>query len=339
MYGVSYWILFIHIRGKQSKHMHVVSFWQLFEHAGVRHIELLYPLPCWYLFNGIVRRTKYNGEEVAVKSLINTEHDMVNIDTAKNELQALAAFNFMHIVQLKGYAYDITHKQLHIVMEYCNKGTLFNFIYNNQLKHFEQLIDIAIQIADGMHFLHTRKPQVMHRDLKPSNVLLHEQRKGVLVAKIADFGTIASGKQTQFAGTSVYVAPEVMKDDGHSEYDKSCDVYSFAMVLYEMFTETIPFSNMGVHFDKSDWFDELQLLLVNESRPVFPKNCTIPEVLKKLIRQCWAQDASKRPSFDKIKFELEQIKEHYQQQHKPNVHPHSTQVDELQTMLLPLDNK
>lgn len=202
-------------------------------------------------------------------------------------------------------------------MEFCNRGSLYSFIHKGIHARDELiLLDIAIQIADGMHFLHSRRPKVMHRDLKPSNVLLHEPRKGVLIAKIADFGTIAFGKQTQYAGTSVYIAPEVTVD-AEREYDYKVDVYSFGMVLYEMFTQIVPYSNMGVDPKKmEDGFNLLQEYLYNDVRPMFPSSKALHSDLKELIKQCWQTESQSRPEFAAIKSVLEEIKSKVEVQEK-----------------------
>ena len=63
------------------------------------------------------------------------------------------------------------------------------------------LLSVAVQVAQGMKFLHSCKHAVVHRDLKPQNVLLNEH----MVAKIADFG-ISETARTRFATTGSLVA-------------------------------------------------------------------------------------------------------------------------------------
>ena len=82
---------------------------------------------------------------------------------------------------------------------------------------------------------------VIHRDIKPSNLMIAEN--GVL--KIMDFG-IARVRGSQrltrsgsIVGTLAYMAPEQLRGE---EGDESCDLYSLAIVLYEMLSGTPPFS-------------------------------------------------------------------------------------------------
>ena len=98
---------------------------------------------------------------------------------------------------------------------------------------------IIAQAADGLAYAHSMG--VIHRDIKPSNLMVAEN--GVL--KIMDFG-IARVRGIQrltrsgsIVGTLAYMAPEQLRGE---EGDEACDLYSLAIVLYEMLTGTPPFS-------------------------------------------------------------------------------------------------
>lgn len=73
------------------------------------------------------------------------------------------------------------------------------------------------------------------------------------------------------------------------------DVYSFGMTLYFLITETKPFASYCID---SEGKEELRNDILNGKRPEFPKS--IPKEWKKLIKNCWKQDQSKRPDFTQI---------------------------------------
>ena len=108
------------------------------------------------------------------------------------------------------------------------------------------LLRIAKEICVGMAFLHSEENGIVHRDLKPANVLLTH----TFQPKITDFGD-SRKKATRMSiniGTPIYQAPEQFASDRSFyrenkkiEYDKSIDVYAFAIILWELWTGDVPY--------------------------------------------------------------------------------------------------
>lgn len=139
-------------------------------------------------------------------------------------------------------------------------------------------------IASAMSYLHSH--DILHLDLKPENVLLDEN----LYPKLTDFylaTKISDLPITNVMGTPVYMAPEIMKD---CEYSKACDVYSFALIVFELITYERPYEKMN--------YTQLLLKISQEYRPKIPPQT--PSSYKNLIESCWAEDPSKRPTFEEI---------------------------------------
>lgn len=145
---------------------------------------------------------------------------------------------------------------------------------------------IAYGISAGMQFLHEKG--IIHRDLKTQNILIDEHKCPI----ISDFGSsrYASGNapKTSSFGTPNYMAPEFIQGE---EYDLPVDVYSFGIILWEMFTEEVPFAGKESH-------NIIFMVVIQHTRPPLPEG--IPENLKKLIEMCWAQDPQERPTFEQI---------------------------------------
>lgn len=96
-----------------------------------------------------------------------------------------------------------------------------------------------LDIAYGLEYLHTRKPSIIHRDCKSSNILITSR----CTAKIADFG-LAKVKQStrsmvrSVVGTVNWQAPELWH--AHPKYNHKADVFSCAMVFWEMLQWHLP---------------------------------------------------------------------------------------------------
>ncbi|KAJ5071909.1 f-box only protein [Anaeramoeba ignava] len=237
-----------------------------------------------------------NGETVAIKQLIDLQTNSDVVQQFKKEVYILAGCQHRNIIQLLGGR--ISGPPYYYVMEYHKLGDLSNFIHSIQ-KPLYILLDIARQVCVGMQFLHDKK--VMHRDLKPQNILISEQ-DGEFVAKIIDFGDCSVDKtlQNTLKGTPGRIAPEVINSE--AGYTFSADIFSFGMILWEIYHRQQPFSGLT--------FNQINALLISqknieEKRPKIKEDC--PSNLKKLIEECWAEIPTERPSFKKIEHELSEI--------------------------------
>ena len=108
---------------------------------------------------------------------------------------------------------------------------------------------MAIDVAEGMAYLHSRDPPIIHRDLKSHNLFVQELSDGQFAVKIGDWGSARamalsrdgggghgrspSKSMTQGIGTVCWLAPEVIK---HGKGSERIDVYSFGIVLWELAT-------------------------------------------------------------------------------------------------------
>jgi len=238
---------------------------------------------------GTVSRAIWRGQEVAVKIL---KLDRLKEEEFQNEVNLLQELRCPYVVNFVGYC--CTPGKRCLLTEFMELGSLSKYIHGQLPLEFK--VRASLDCARGMAFLH--HCGMMHRDLKPDNLLvvtLEPSEK--VVVKLADFGTsreIAAKdmsetkKMTGGVGTPIYMAPEVLDGD---EYSSSADVFSFAMVLYELFTATEPY--LTPQFT-APWHIA-QFVTAGKRLEIPP---SVPKHAADLIRHCWAHDPAKRPTFD-----------------------------------------
>ncbi|GJP50985.1 hypothetical protein CLOM_g10138 [Closterium sp. NIES-68] len=148
------------------------------------------------------------------------------------------------VVQLHEVFED--HKAVHVVMELCNGGDLFDFIQSapkNRLTE-PQAASVMRQLLGVLHHCHSLG--VLHRDVKPENILLcdrvsSQSGNGDVKIKLSDFGVAGfldeDGACRDQAGTSEYMAPEVARK---AAYNAKADIWSAGVVLHAMLAGTLP---------------------------------------------------------------------------------------------------
>ena len=160
-------------------------------------------------------------------------------ENSLNEVRILASVKSNFVVSYKEAFFDEKDNTLCIVMEFADRGDLYQKIvqHKKSAKFFEEsdIWRIFIQLVKGLKALHDLK--ILHRDMKSANVFLFSNGSAKLgdlnVSKVARKGL----GYTQ-TGTPYYASPEVWKD---KPYNNKSDVWSLGCVLYEMITLRPPF--------------------------------------------------------------------------------------------------
>ncbi|XP_064489726.1 mitogen-activated protein kinase kinase kinase 11-like isoform X2 [Ornithodoros turicata] len=249
---------------------------------------------------GKVYRGFWRGMEVAVKAARQDPDEDISVTTesVRQEARLFWVLDHPNIVTLKGVCFDVPN--LCLVMEYARGGPLNRVLSGRKIPP-EVLVDWAIQIARGMHYLHSEAPiSLIHRDLKSSNVLLSEPycESPTRTLKITDFGLAREVYKTtrmSTAGTYAWMAPEVIKS---STFSKASDVWSYGVLLWELLTGETPYKGI-------DALAVAYGVAVNKLTLPIPSTC--PSPFSSLMEACWNSDPHERPTFVHILMELDQI--------------------------------
>uniref|UniRef100_A0A6B2L3F6 Protein kinase domain-containing protein n=1 Tax=Arcella intermedia TaxID=1963864 RepID=A0A6B2L3F6_9EUKA len=222
----------------------------------------------------------------------------------KREVDVMSRIRFPNVCLLLGACTDPDYTC--IVQEYLPKGDLAAALEHNKLpSNFYSRMRLGSQIARGMLWIHSN--QVLHRDLKLENLLLDKHDE----VKVCDFGLadVTGGQKLIWdergrKGSPLYMAPEVLLKKG---LNSKVDVYSFGIVLWELLAQQRAFQH---HLQHNDIEKFIHAICDEGERPPIPppKTTELEEwknnYLVKLLKCCWHQKPSERPTFQEIFDEL-----------------------------------
>jgi serine/threonine protein kinase len=256
---------------------------------------------------GRVFHAVWNHTDVAVKFIGAQQDEMTqtsaDLDKALDELEKevgiMTQLRHPNIVLLLG----AIRSPPAIVEEYCVRGSLYTVLQRHKKPGAPELawrvrLQLALGAAAGMCYLHNCSPPILHRDLKSANLMVDRYFR----VKVGDFNlsrvhvanTALSGSHDGSASlhSPRWMAPEVLQS---SAYSKASDVYSYAIILWEIQTLEVPFAEF------SQW-QIIHAVTTDEERPDidFSDGVVFADArrYRDLMRDAWAQDPAARPSFE-----------------------------------------
>jgi len=249
---------------------------------------------------GEVFKGKWLGQDVAIKEFGRKRvrnKEKLDADFLR-EVEMVSKLRHPNIILFMGVSINPQGKGL-LLTEFLEGGSLFDHLHKKSKKFDDnQIIDISLDIALGMNYLHGQK--ILHCDLKSSNILLDERFN----VKLGDFGLSKTKrkfhgrKNFKRVGTPHWMAPEIMREE---EYDEYSDVYSYGMILWELMVRKVPYYGLKINqIVGSVGYGDKQV----------PIPETGNEIMRILMKKCLNKDRKKRPSFKQIADFLKESDKH-----------------------------
>jgi eukaryotic-like serine/threonine-protein kinase len=233
------------------------------------------------------------GRHVALKFMPDVDADPMSLERFQREARAASSLNHENICIV--YESGEHDRRPYIAMELLEGKPLDRLLAAGPLP-LDQLLDIAIQIADALDAAHHRG--IVHRDIKPGNIFVTSRNR----VKVLDFGLAKVSQSSTLetvggatvaphltspgsaVGTIAYMSPEQARGD---ELDGRSDLFSFGTVLYQMATGVLPFEGKtsAVVF---------HAILQNTQISPMERNSAIPEKLDEIINKALEKDPEMR---------------------------------------------
>ncbi|XP_064649403.1 atrial natriuretic peptide receptor 1-like [Lineus longissimus] len=251
---------------------------------------------------------KWKGHTIGIR-LMNIS-DMNDLSQSTKRMLLWIRDNIIHQNVLRFHGLTLVDADRYVVSEYCAKGPMLDilqdekFTLNNDIK-----FSLATDIVAGMCYLHSHG--VVHGNLKSSCCIIDsrwtvkitdweyvhlyetlKQKKSPLLAIRPNADDV--GKQ-QAAFREFWTAPEILRANFDIDVSQSCDIYSFAIILQEIFSREDPYAE---HADVMNPDDVLKAVVNNCLRPEHTDES--PVRIRQIMEIAWADDSSTRPSFEQI---------------------------------------
>ncbi|KAI5116420.1 hypothetical protein M0805_001383 [Coniferiporia weirii] len=284
----------------------------------------------------------FGGRIVALKVLRifghPSERDRINQEFCK-ESMIWRQFNHRHVLQFWGVCIDEFSPQLAMVSPWMENGDILTYLKERPNADRKAMV---FAIALGLRYLHSLKPKVVHGDLRATNVLIDDEGQ----PKLADFGLakVVDSQANSVAastfngkGSMRWQAPELLTSSlfpGASlGISTSSDVYAFAAVCLEIFTEDVPFSYLR------DGEVVLEVA-VKKQTPRRPGRVALERGLDnglwELMVDCWTTNPCDRPTMEAVAHKLSTAEETPATRSKrDSLHSENYRMEKVDVLTLP----
>ena len=216
--------------------------------------------------------------------------DQKMTDQINREIEIMYKLNHPHIIKLFNHFED--DDNLYLIMHYASKGQLYSLLKKQGRIDQRTTAQYMREILSAVKYLHSFDPPIIHRDIKPENILLDENGR----VKLADFGWsnyVSSNNELRktYCGTPEYLAPEMVKKEGH---DTSVDIWDLGVLMFELLAGKPPFRGMNqgelfsnIKKHKINWVDDFPPLAKNLISKILKQNPKERLTIDQILNHNW----------------------------------------------------
>nr|XP_032836765.1 integrin-linked protein kinase isoform X4 [Petromyzon marinus] len=248
--------------------------------------------------SGELWRARWQGNDVVVKML-----NVRDFSTRKGrdfceEYPRLRIFSHPNVLPVLGACTFPTAPAPTVITQLMPFGSLYNLLHEGTSLVVDQAqaVKFALDVAKGFAFLHTLEPLIPRLHLNSRSIMVDDDMMARVSMADAKFSFQCPGKLY----CPAWMAPEALQKRPEDMNRRSSDMWSFAVLLWELVTREVPFADLSNM--------EIGMKVALEGlRPTIPPGIS-PHICK-LMRICMNEDPAKRPKFDMIVPILEKMQE------------------------------
>jgi len=214
------------------------------------------------------------------------------LEELRKEVAALRSLSHPRLVSFIGAC--LQPPNICIITEFMAGGSLHHLLHKARTPlTLAAQSKMALQVCEGVDFLHGRSPPVVHRDLKSLNIVLDR----IYNAKICDFGLTQSMEKTHITlkeggngGSPRYMAPECY--DCKGQITEKVDVWALGCILVECFGGPLPYD------DCQNIQQIVAKVLIDKQLPYIPNH--LPSGVRPIVEDCFQFDTKQRASSQNV---------------------------------------
>ncbi|XP_010726047.1 integrin-linked protein kinase [Meleagris gallopavo] len=248
--------------------------------------------------SGELWKGRWQGNDIVIKMLKIRDWTTRKSRDFNEEYPKLRIFSHPNVLPVLGACQSPPAPNPIVISHWMPYGSLYNVLHEgtNFVVDQMQAVKFAFDIARGMAFLHTLEPLIPRHHLNSRSIMIDEDMTARVSMADVKFSFQCPGRMYAPA----WVAPEALQKKPEEINRRSADMWSFAVLLWELVTREVPFADLSNM--------EIGMKVALEGlRPTIPPGIS-PHICK-LMKICMNEDPAKRPKFDMIVPILEKMQD------------------------------